>query len=54
MSDERIRLSPEPTTAEAAAVRQALEALGLIEPAEGHASLDGDESHTPPDRGQTP
>ena len=54
MSDERIRLSPEPTPAEAAAVRQALEALGLIEPAEGPASQAGDESHTPPDRGQTP
>ena len=34
MSEERIRLEPEPTPAEAAAVQQALEALGLIEPAE--------------------
>ena len=32
MSGERIRLTPEPTSAEAEAVRQALEALGLIEP----------------------
>jgi hypothetical protein len=31
VSGERIRLSPEPTPDEAAAVRQALAALGLIE-----------------------
>ncbi|HEY2790054.1 MAG TPA: hypothetical protein VGI72_11405 [Gaiellales bacterium] len=54
MNDERIRLSPEPTPAEAAAVQQALAALGLIEPAEAPASKDGDESGTPPDRGLTP
>jgi hypothetical protein len=54
VSDERIRLSPEPTPAEAAAVRQALAALGLIEPAAPPASQDGDDSGTPPDRGQTP
>ena len=33
MSEERIRLSPEATPQEAEAVRRALEALGLIEPA---------------------
>jgi hypothetical protein len=54
VSEERIRLEPEPTPAEAAAVQQALEALGLIEPAEAPASEDGDESRTPPNRGLTP
>jgi hypothetical protein len=54
VSDERIRLSPEPTPAEAAAVQQALAALGLIEPAEPATSQDGDDSRTRPDRGQTP
>jgi len=33
VSEERIRLSPEATPQEAEAVRRALEALGLIEPA---------------------
>jgi hypothetical protein len=32
VSGERIRLEPEPTPEEADAVRQALAALGLIEP----------------------
>jgi hypothetical protein len=54
VSAERIRLSPEPTPGEAEAVRQALAALGLIEPAEAPESQDGDESRTPPNRGLTP
>jgi hypothetical protein len=33
VSEERIRLQPEATPQEAEAVRRALEALGLIEPA---------------------
>jgi hypothetical protein len=33
VSEERIRLHPEATPQEAEAVRRALEALGLIEPA---------------------
>ena len=41
MSGARIDATPEPTPAEAEAIRRALEALGLIEPA-------------PPDRGQSP
>ena len=41
MTRERIDVTPEPTAAEAEAIRRALEALGLLEPG-------------PPDRGQTP
>ncbi len=41
MSTDRIRLDPEPTPAEAEAVRQALAALGLVEAAD-------DESPAPP------
>ena len=41
MSGERIDVSPEPTAAEAEAIRRALAALGLLEP-------------DPPDRGQSP
>jgi hypothetical protein len=54
VSGERIRLEPEATPAEAAAVQQALAALGLIEAAEAAVSQDGDESGTPPNRGLTP
>ena len=54
MSRPRIRIEPEPTPEEAEAVRQALAALGLIEPAAPPASQDGDETRTPPNRGLTP
>jgi hypothetical protein len=54
VSDARTRLEPQATPAEAEAVRQALAALGLIEPAEPPASQDGDETRTPPNRGLTP
>ena len=54
VSAERIRLEPEPTPEEAEAVRQALAALGLIEPPEPPASQDREESRTPPNRGLTP
>ena len=45
MSEERISLQPEATPQEAEAVRRALEALGLIEPAPPEpaaAPADGD------------
>jgi hypothetical protein len=41
VTGERIDVTPEPSAAEAEAIRRALEALGLLEPG-------------PPDRGQTP
>jgi hypothetical protein len=41
VSEERIGVTPEPTPAEAEAIRRALEALGLLEPA-------------PAERGQAP
>jgi hypothetical protein len=41
VTGERIDVTPEPTPAEAEAIRRALAALGLVEPG-------------PPDRGQTP
>jgi hypothetical protein len=45
VSEERIRLHPDATPQEAEAVRRALEALGLIEPAPPEppaAAADGD------------
>ena len=58
MSRERIDVSPEPTPAEAEAIRRALEALGLIERdgADGGQSLNGprDASVTVPARQPTP
>jgi hypothetical protein len=49
VSEERIRLTPEATPQEAEAVRRALAALGLIEPAPpepGAAPADGDTGST--------
>jgi hypothetical protein len=54
VSAERIRLEPEPTPEEAEAVRQALEALGLIETRVAPVSHGGDETRTARNRGQTP
>jgi hypothetical protein len=42
-----IRLEPEPTPEEAEAVRRALEALGLIEPATAGPEPSGDDEPAP-------
>lgn len=48
MSGERIRLAPEPSAEEAEAVRQALAALGLIEPPPPeHEPAPGDRDRDP-------
>src|SRR5205085_12132098 len=48
VSDERISVRPEPTPEEAEAIRQALEVLGLIEPAPaGGAVPTGDADREP-------
>ena len=40
MSGERIDVTPEPSPAEAEAIRRALEALGLVEPAGADTAAD--------------
>jgi len=47
VSDERIQLEPEATPEEAEAVRQALAALGLIEPPAAEAEPSGDGEPAP-------
>jgi hypothetical protein len=53
VSGERIDVTPEPTPAEAEAIRRALEALGLVEPAPGRGqSPNGPRDASAPDPAQ--
>ena len=49
MTGERIDVTPEPTPVEAEAIRRALEALGLVEPApaDGTGEAGSDPAPTP-------
>jgi hypothetical protein len=48
VSDDRLDITPEPTPAEAEAIRRALEALGLLEgaPADGGSEVGSDPAST--------